>query len=161
MKSVRVSWQEEVKNKIIFQYCADPSGEILSLRALQGHSGRNLIDPLLQDNVIIPDGFFMYIYHVGCAINLHSVINSGLIPGGQNLSERQTVFFLPVDPMVKEHKDPDTIDLHAPRHAHYMHKALKKHQSTVYCVHQSCSEERNKVLSNVIERYHPFLKTPS
>ena len=63
--------------------------------------------------------------------------------------------------MVKEHKDPDTIDLNAPRHAHYMHKALKKHQSTVYCVHQSCSEERNKVLSNVIERYHPFLKTPS
>ena len=52
MKSGRVSWQEEVKNKIIFQYCADSSGEILSLRALQGHSGRNLIDPLLQDNVI-------------------------------------------------------------------------------------------------------------
>ena len=53
------------------------------LRALQGCSGRNLIDPSLQDNVIIPDGFFKYIYHVGCAINLHSIINSGLIPGGQ------------------------------------------------------------------------------
>ena len=33
-------------NKNIFQYCTDPSGqEILYLRALQGHSGRNLIDP--------------------------------------------------------------------------------------------------------------------
>ena len=40
-------------------------------RALQGHPGRNLIDPSLQDNVVIPDGFFKYIYHVGCAFNLH------------------------------------------------------------------------------------------
>ena len=68
-----------------FQYCTDSSGEILHLRALQGHSGRNLVDPSLQDNVLIPDGFFKYIYHVGCAINLHSIINSGLIPGGQNI----------------------------------------------------------------------------
>ena len=35
-----------------FQYCTDPSGqEILYLQALQGNSGRNLIDPSLQDNV--------------------------------------------------------------------------------------------------------------
>ena len=80
-------------NKKRFQYCTDSSGTILYLRALQGHSGRNLIDPSLQDNVVIPDGFFKYIYHVGCAINLHSIINSGLIPGGQNLSNRQTVLF--------------------------------------------------------------------
>ena len=39
-----------------FQYCTDPSGqEILYLRALQGHSGRNPIDPSLQDNVLIPE----------------------------------------------------------------------------------------------------------
>ena len=115
------------------QYCSDSSGTILYLRALQGHSGRNLIDSSLQDNVIIPDGFFKYIYHVGCAINLHSIINSGLIPGGQNLSNRQTILF-PVDPMDKEHKDPDTIDLEAPRLAQYMHKAWKKHQNTAYWV---------------------------
>ena len=84
-----------------FQYCTDSSGAILYLRALQGHSGRSLIDLTLQDNVIFPNGFFQYIYHVGCAINLHSIINSGLIPGGQHLSNRQTVFFLPVDPMDK------------------------------------------------------------
>ena len=121
-------------NKKRYQYCTDSSGTILYLRALQGHSGRNLIDPTLQDNVVIPSDFFQYIYHVGCAINLHSIINSGLIPGGQNLSNRQTVFFLPVDPMDKNHKDPDTIDLNAPRHAQYMHKAWKRHQNTVYWV---------------------------
>ena len=119
-------------NKKRFQYCADSLGAILYLRALQGHSGRSLIDPSLQDNGIIPDGFFKYIYHVGCAINLHSIINSRLIPGGQILSNRQTVFFLPVDPMDKDHEDRDTIDLEAPRLAQYMHKAWKKHQNTVY-----------------------------
>ena len=103
----------------------------MCLRALLGHSGCNLTDPTLQDNVIIQSTFFKYIFHVGCAFNLHSIINSGLIPGGQNLSERQTVFFLPVDPMDKEHKDPETIDLGAPRLARYMHKAWKKHQNTV------------------------------
>ena len=36
-----------------FQYCTGDSGAIVYLRALQGHSGRNLIDPSLQDNVII------------------------------------------------------------------------------------------------------------
>ena len=44
-------------NKKMFQYCTDSSGEILYLRALQGHSGRNLIDPSLQDNVLIPRRF--------------------------------------------------------------------------------------------------------
>ena len=36
--------------------------------------------------------------------------------------------------MDKNHKDPDAIDLKAPRHAQYMHKAWKKHQNTVYWV---------------------------
>ena len=53
---------------------------------------------LYRTNVVIPSNFFQNIYHVGCAINLHSIINSGLIPGGQSLINRQTVFFLFVDP---------------------------------------------------------------
>ena len=36
--------------------------------------------------------------------------------------------------MDKNHKDPDTIDLGAPRLAQYMHKGWKKHQNTVYWV---------------------------
>ena len=76
-----------------YQYCADSSGKIRYFRAIQSHSGRKLIDPSLQDTVVIPDGFLKYIFQAGCAINLHSIINSGLIPGGQNLSKRQRVFF--------------------------------------------------------------------
>ena len=138
-------------NKKRFQYCTDSSGTIVYLRAPQGHSGCNLIDPMLQDNVVIGTGIIPYIYHVGCTFNLHY----GLRPGGQNLSNRQTVFFLPVDPMDKNHKDPDTIDLSVPRHAQYMHKAWKRHQDAVFLGrHQSCCEERIEVLSDSIERYH-------
>ena len=121
-------------NKKRYQYCTDSSGIIVYLRALQGHSGRTLIDPTLQDNFTYSEQLLPVHYHVGCAINLHSIINSGLIPGGQILNNRQTVFFLLVDPMDEEHKDPDTIDLEAPRHAQYMHKAWKRHQNTVYWV---------------------------
>ena len=117
-----------------YQYCTDVSGTIIYFRALQGHSGRNLIDPSLQDNVVIQRGFFHHIYHIGCAFNLHSIINNGLIPGGQNSSKRQTVFFLPIDPRDKEHKDPEKIDLNVPRRAQYLHNAWKKHQDAVYWV---------------------------
>ena len=114
-----------------FQYCTDSSGTIVYFRALQGHSGRNLIDPSLQDGVVIKSNFFQYIYHVGCAFNPHSITSAALIPGGQSLCKRQTVFFLPVDPTDKNHKDPDVIDLSVPRRAQYLHKAWKRHQDAV------------------------------
>ena len=92
------------------------------------------MDPSLQDNVVIQSGFFQHIYHIGCAFNLHSIINSGLISGGQNASKRQTVFLLPIDPRDKSHKDPEKIDLNVPRRAQYLHNAWKKHQDAVYWV---------------------------
>ena len=64
-------------SKSRYQHCSDDSGTIFYLRALQGHSGSNLIDPTLQDNVLIGPGIFSYIYHIGCAFNLHSIINNG------------------------------------------------------------------------------------
>ena len=57
-----------------------------------------------------------------------------VIPGGQISSKRQTVFFLPVDPGDKSHKDLDEIDLNVPRHAQYLHNAWKRHQDAVYWV---------------------------
>ena len=116
------------------QYCSDNLGTILNLRALQRHSGSNLIDPTLQDNVLIGTGIFSYIYHVGCTFNLHSIINNVLVPGGQNLSTRQTVFFLLVDPRDESHRDPERIDFSVPRLARYMHSAWKRHQDAVFWV---------------------------
>ena len=84
--------------------------------------------------MLIGPGIFPYIYHVGCTFNLHSIINNGLVPGGQNLSRRQTVFFLPVDPRNESHKDPEYIDFSVPRLARYMHKAWRRHQDAVFWV---------------------------
>ena len=95
----------------------------------KGHSGSNLIDPTLQDNVLIGTGIFPYIYHVGCTFNLHSII-----PGGQNLSRRQTVFFLLVDPRNESHRNPEFFDFSVPRLARYMHSAWKRHQDAVFWV---------------------------
>ena len=85
-----------------------------------------------------------FIYHVGCAINLHSVISSGLIPGGQHLINRQTVFFTLVDPMDKNHKDPDTIDLNAPRHAQNAENVGETSKYGVLGRHTTCSTEKLK-----------------
>ena len=77
--------------------------------------------------MVIPSGLFQYIYHIGCGFNLHSIINSGLLPGGQ-------VFFLPIDPRDKGHQDPAKIDFNEPRRAQYLHSAWKKHQDAVFWV---------------------------
>ena len=83
---------------------------------------------------MIGTGIFNYIYHIGCAFNLHSIISNGLIPGGQDSSRRQTVFFLPIDPRDKDHEDPEHIDFSVPRRARYVHSAWKKHQDAVFWV---------------------------
>ena len=70
---------------------------------------------------MIQSEFFQPVYHIGWSFHLHSIINNGLIPGGQNSSKRQTVFFLPIDPRDKGHPQ-------------YLHNAWKKHQDTVYWV---------------------------
>ena len=72
-----------------FQYCLKPTcpGRLLCLRAIQGHSGRAHsgnapIDPVLQDNVLLPMKFTKYVYHVGHGNELRSIVRDGLIPGG-------------------------------------------------------------------------------
>ena len=70
------------------------------------------MDPTPLDNVSIPNNFFEYICHIGCAVSVHSITNSGLIAGGQHCSrERETVFFSAVNPVHKNHKDPKELDL--------------------------------------------------
>ena len=57
-----------------------------------------------------------------------------MIPGGQDSSRRQKVFFLPIDPRDKDHEDPDHIGFSVPRRARYVHSAWKKHQDAVFWV---------------------------
>ena len=88
--------------KKIFQSCLNPcsSSQFLYVRAIQGHSGDNVVDPALQDNVLLPKGFTDYLCHVGNGNDLNSTIRIGLIPGGTSLKRgRQAVSFTTVNPM--------------------------------------------------------------
>ena len=60
--------------------------------------------------------------------------------------------------MDKEHKDPETIDLEAPRLARYMQKAWKEHQNTVYWVDIKLAQKKGlkfyQTQSNAIILYN-------
>ena len=56
-----------------YQYCSDCLGSIIYLRALQGHSGGNLIDLTLQDNVLIGPGNIPL--HLSCGKQFQSLFN--------------------------------------------------------------------------------------
>ena len=88
----------------------------------------------MQDHVLITPGIFTYIYHVGSNFNLKSIVSNGLIPGGQELNGRQSVYFLPVDPRDEDHRDPEVIDYSVPRRARYLQKSWKRHQDTVFWI---------------------------
>ena len=144
-------------NKKRFQCCTDSSGAIFYLRALQGHSGRNLIDFSLQDNVVIPSVFFQYIYHIGCAISLHFIINAGLITGGPKF-EQSTDGILSA---CGSHVQNVGILLRSIWMNRVLQNTCREHGRNIKHVvlgrHQPCSEERIEVLSNTIERYHSIL----
>ena len=132
MKCGRVQWQKAEETRTDFNIVLiHQDQKFFTSELFKVIQDAILLIPELQDNVLIPNDFFEYIYHIGCAINLHSITNSGLIPGGQNLSKRQTVLFTSMDFMNKEHRDLNKIDLEAPRLAWYHQKKWKKHQNTV------------------------------
>ena len=56
-----------------YQYCSDNLGSIIYLRALQGHSGGNLIDLTLQGNVLIGPGIFPLL--LPCGKQFQSLFN--------------------------------------------------------------------------------------
>ena len=88
----------------------------------------------MQDHVLISPGIFPYIYHVGSNFNIPSILSNGLIPGGLELSGRQSVFFLLVDPRDENHRDPENIDYSVPRRAQYKQNNWKRHQDTVFWI---------------------------
>ena len=56
-KSGRIAWQEEEETRKDFSIVVILQEKFFHLRALQGHSGRNLVDPSLQDNCCYSERF--------------------------------------------------------------------------------------------------------
>ena len=116
-----------------FQYCTDDSGTLIHFRALSRtfrtqSYGSFIAGQCCDSERILPIylPYWMWIQS--------SFYYQLWIAGGQNLRKRQTVFFLPVGPRDKSHKDPDEIDLNVPRDAQYLHNAWKRHQDAVHWV---------------------------
>ena len=112
-----------------FQYCLNPK----SSKHFQGHSGGTLVDPTLQDNVLLPDDFAKCIYHIGNAHDMHSIIWCGLTPGGKSLKrDRQSVFYTAANPMYAiQDLEEVQYDLHQPRIT-VCKNTRRIHQNTVY-----------------------------
>ena len=111
-----------------YQYCSDNSGTHVYLRALQGHSGRNLIDPSLQDNVVIPSNFPAYLPYWMCVQS--SFYHQFWMNTWRSEFKQETdsILFCLLIQETKNHKDPEKIDFRVPRRAQYLHNAWKRHQ---------------------------------
>ena len=94
-------WQKEVERRKDFN--------IARIQALPNKSctfqqftdiQETMLDPTLQDNVLLPKGFTEYNYHVGNANESNSKVRNGLIPEGTSLKRgRQAVIFKTVNTM--------------------------------------------------------------
>ena len=125
-----------------FQYCLNPnsSKHLLYFRAIQGHSGVTLVDPALEDNVLLLDDFTEYIYHIG------NVTRSGLIPGGRSLKMEGNPGF------TQPKYGRNSIRLGQAKNR-TIHKYLETPQNNVLLVQfKARSEDRIAVLSSTITR---------
>ena len=137
-----------------FQCCLNPnsSEHFMYFPAVQELSGGTLVDLALQDNVLFPDDFADYIYHIGNAHDMHSIIQSALIPGGRSLKrDRQSVFSTAVNPMyANQDQEQVQYDLDIQK---YLENSQKH---SVLVQYETRSEKRIAVLSNTIPRNRSF-----
>ena len=113
-------------------------------RAIQGRSGKQKVNPALQDDVVIPVGFTEYIYDMGSSQDSHSIIQSGLIAGRRDTHRgRQTVFFTAVDSTDEHlHRQVDC-DVTKPIIGPY--KKWKEYQNVVYWVQLSVAQQKGLI----------------
>ena len=132
-----IFWHKEEERRKRFQYCLNPFSlnKCLYFRAIQGHSGENFVNPLLKDNFLLLDDSAEYIYHIGNAFEVHSIIQSGLSPGDRsNRKNRQSVFFTAVNPIDTQPDEREVeYDVDKPRIAPYRHTWRSHHNSVFWC----------------------------
>ena len=100
-----------------------------------------------------------YIYHIGNAVEMHSIIKRGLIPGGKSF---KSVFFTAVNPIVawQDQKEVEC-DLDKPSIAPYKHSWKSSPQYSISVQFEACSEKGIAILSNSITCNYSFKHTAS
>ena len=144
-----------------FQYCLNPyfMNKFLYFRAIEGHSGEHFVDPLLQDNILVPDDFAEYIYHVGNAYKMHFIIQTGLVPGtGGTDSQCSSLLWTRRTFNLIEEKL-STIWINPESNRTNKHGDFITRQFFVQFT--ACGEKGIAILSNSIARNHSFRHTTS
>ena len=82
-----------------FWYCMNFKNSLLYIRAIQGHTGGNLIALELMGHVAVPSKWKEFLCYRGCSSCVTSIFKSGLIAVGRESKEgRQTLFFTLLNP---------------------------------------------------------------
>ena len=69
------------------------------IRAIQGHIGRNLIEPGMLGHVAVLFDWQQILFHRGCSFSLKLILEAVLIAGRKESREgRQILFFTPLHP---------------------------------------------------------------
>ena len=88
----------EGSNKTRFEYCKNSKDSVTYVRAIQGHTGGNMISPELIGSVEIPNKGKEFVFHRACSYNMKYTLNQGHIAGGKE-KRWKTInllkFFLP------------------------------------------------------------------
>ena len=94
-------------NKLRSEYCEDNNRSLCYLQAVQGHSWRRSNNtPELMNYTLIFDNWKEHIYHRGISWNLQSILESGLVSGGQeNDRARKSVFSTAMNPFGKDSEE--------------------------------------------------------
>ena len=135
MKSGRAHWQkaEETRKN---QYCTDFQEKFFTSELF--NVIQDAITLILITGQCINSGRFLRVHSTHRMCNQFTLHHEVRIDTRRIKCEQKTDSILSacgsVDPMNKEHKDPETVDLKAPRIARCLQTAWRKHQNTVYWV---------------------------
>ena len=112
------------------------------IRAIQGHTGGNLMALVLMGHVAIPYKWKEFLFHRGGSYDVTSILKSGLIAGGRESKEGgQTIFFTLLNPSgYNPHEEGPCDDPSKPRKVQYQSK-WQNSQDAVYCVNLARAHE--------------------
>ena len=84
-------------------------------RAIQGHTGGEMIEPEMMGHVLIHHNWKEFVFHRGCSFNQKSILCARLIAGGrEGRDTRYTVFFTPLNHGVSKKKKSIVVILRNP-----------------------------------------------
>ena len=120
-------------SKIRFQYCKNSCDDLLYIRAIECHTGGEVIASELMGHVAIPIEWKEFLFQRGYSFNTNPRCGTHRCEK-ESKEGRQTVFFTPWDPWRDETEEEFDDDLLKSRTIHYQSK-WKYSQNVVYWIH--------------------------